>query len=298
MSFHILHILQPGAFLAKERGFLICRPPEESGKPSRRMALEDIRAIVIAARGVTLSATALAALLEHEAIILHCNEKYQPCGVTAPLPRIVDTTAFLHQSSRPEKLNRWLWDRLLRGKTQNQQGVLKSQNLFSQYLENSLQKKRVDEGTCARKYWQLYFPSIGWGGTSRAQRSDTAPNQRLNYGYTVLATLCHRALLVHGLSPLLGVGHLPRFRSAPLVYDLMEPYRPFVDRLLARFMMGADLSAEAWARRVGAGLREERVTHERYHLKLMDAIDKSAASLARSYRDLTAGPLWLPELSS
>jgi CRISPR-associated protein Cas1 len=299
MSHHVLHILQHGSMIGRERGFLTCKPPKESGLPERKMPLEDIRALVIAARGVTLSATAIAALLEQEAIILHCNEKYEPCGVTAPLPRIIDLKAFLNQSSRPARLNRQLWQRLLVDKTRNQQEVLRHQDLFSAYLERALKNRQIDEGNCARKYWQLYFPSIGWGGTRRDRTLDTPPNRMLNYGYTVLATLCHRALLVHGLNPLLGVGHLPRYRSSPLVYDLMEPYRPFVDCLLAEYMASpGEIGSEQWSRFIGARLRDHRVRHEKFSLKLMDAIDKSASSLSRFYADLNPEPLWIPELAA
>lgn len=298
MSHHILHVVQHGAVLAKDRGFLTCKPPADSGKLERRMPIEDIRAVIIAARGVTLTSNAIGALLESEAIILHCNEKYEPCGVTAPLPRIVDVRTFSNQTSRPARLNQQLWNRLLLGKTRNQQGVLQRQEQFSAYLERALKAKKVDEGNCARKYWQLYFPAIGWGGSTRDRKLDTPPNRMLNYGYTVLATLCHRSLLVHGLSPLLGVGHLPRYRSSPLVYDLMEPYRPFVDRLLAEFMTGADISTERWVRFIGGELRDHRVQHEKFSLKLMDGIDKSASSLARCYADLSAEPLWLPSLAA
>jgi CRISP-associated protein Cas1 len=79
----------------------------------------------------------------------------------------------------------------------------------------------------------------------------------LNYGYTVLAALCHRSLLIHGLTPALGVKHMPRYRSTPLVFDLMEPFRP---------------------------------------LKLMDAIDSVASSMARSYSAKSVEPFWVPEL--
>lgn len=299
MSHHILHILQHGSMIGKDRGFLTCRPPKECDQTERRMPLEDIRAVVIAARGVTLSATAISALLEQEAIILHCNEKYEPCGVTAPLPRIVDLKVFLNQSSRPVRLNQALWHQLLTDKTRNQQSVLQHQELFSTHLENALKRKRIDEGNCARRYWQLYFPSIGWGGTRRDRTLDTPPNRMLNYGYTVLGTLCHRALLVHGLNPLLGVGHLPRFRSSPLVYDIMEPYRPFVDCMLAEFMtQPGEITPELWARFIGSHLKDLRVQHERFSLKLMDAIDKSASSLARCYADLDPSPLWIPKVAA
>jgi len=120
----------------------------------------------------------------------------------------------------------------------------------------------------------------------------------LNYGYTVLATLCHRALLVHGLSPLLGVGHVARYRSEPLVYDLMEPYRPVVDMILAEFLAGEEISEQAWCRRIGTDLRDRRVRHSRYSLKLMDAVDKSASSLARCYSHSSVEPLWIPRLAA
>ena len=38
------------------------------------------------------------------------------------------------------------------------------------------------------------------------------------------------------------------------------------------------------------------MAHERYSLKLMDAIDASASSLARSYAEKAAEPFWVPEL--
>ena len=298
MSYHVLHILQHGALLGKDRGCLTCRPPAGADWAEKIMPLEDIRAVVIAARGVTLTSSAISALLEAEAIILHCNEHYEPCGVTAPLPRIIDTRTFLNQTSRPARLNHSIWNRLLLGKTRNQLEVLKQHEQFSAYLERALKNKKVDEGNCAREYWQLYFPSIGWAGTRRDRRLNTPPNRMLNYGYTVLATLCHRALLIHGLNPLLGVGHMPRYRSAPLVYDVMEPYRPFVDCLLAEFMTSADITEEKWARFIGGKLRDHRVHHDRFSLKLMDALDKSASTLARCYSDLSADPLWVPVVAA
>jgi CRISPR-associated protein Cas1 len=112
----------------------------------------------------------------------------------------------------------------------------------------------------------------------------------------VLSALCHRGLLVHGLLPQLGVFHKPRFRSEPLVYDLMEAFRPAVELMLAEFMLEPDVSMKAWAKKVGTELRERRVQHQAYTLKLMDAIDASANSLARAYEEMSVQPFWVPEL--
>lgn len=115
-------------------------------------------------------------------------------------------------------------------------------------------------------------------------------------GYAVLSALCHRSLLVHGLLPQLGVHHKPRYRSDPLVYDLMEPFRPAVELMLAEFMTEPDVSMKAWSKKVGTDLRDRRVTHGTYTLKLMDAIDASANSLARAYAAQSASDFWVPEL--
>ena len=295
MSFHILHIFHHGVVLGKEHGFITCKVDK---KEVGRIPHEDLRAVIIAARGVTLTSNFVSAVLETNGVILHCNESYEPCGITAPLSRVVDTKAYLNQIARPKALNTRLWNRLLRGKTVNQSRVLAKMDKRSPHLEVALRSGDIHEGNCAKRYWQLYFPSIGWLGTSRDRKENTAPNQMLNYGYTVLGALCHRSLLVHGLTPALGVFHGTRYRSLPLVYDLMEPFRPMVDMMLAEFMRTEDVTLKAWAKKVGTELRETRMAHDRYSLKLMDAIDVSASSMARCYAALSVEPFWVPEVAA
>lgn len=41
-------------------------------------AIDEHPAVIIAARGVTLSSNFLSGLLETDAIVLHCDERYQP----------------------------------------------------------------------------------------------------------------------------------------------------------------------------------------------------------------------------
>jgi CRISPR-associated protein Cas1 len=295
MGYHILHVFQHGAMLGKERGFITCKG---SDGQERRLPHEDLRAVIIAARGVSMSSNFVAGVIEEDGIILHCNESYQPCGITAPLQRVIDSRAFIHQCERPVRLNEKLWNKMLRGKTLNQTKVLDRWDLKSAHLDRALTSREIDEGNCAKRYWQLYFPSIGWSATRRDRKENTAPNQMLNYGYTVLAALCHRSLLVHGLLPALGVHHTTRYQSDPLVYDLMEPFRPIVDCLLAEFMREEDVSMKAWCKKIGNELRERRVQHERFSLKLLDAVDASASSLTRSYAEQDAGLFWAPVLEA
>lgn len=293
MSHHVVHVLHHGAVLARERGFMVCRAPDA---PERRLPLDDLRAVVVAARGVTLTSSFLSSVLERNVIVLHCDEHYRPCGWTAPLPRVVDLRAFQRQISRPRRLNDAFWHEILRVKTANQVRVLGQKGLRCSHLETALRFNRLDEANCARRYWQLYFPAIGWTATKRDRRENTPPNQMLNYGYAVLAALCHRSLIVHGLLPQLGVHHKPRYRAEPLVYDLMEPFRPVVELLLAEFLEGPDTDMKAWARKVGTELRQRRLKFGRYWLRLVDALDAAANSLARAYAEGSARLFHLPEL--
>jgi CRISP-associated protein Cas1 len=177
VSYHVLHVLQHGSLLSKDRGFLVC---ESEGRPSRKLPFEDVRAVVIAARGVTLTSNFVSAILDSNGIILHCDESYQPCGISVPLARIVDLKSFQNQTAQPARLNANLWQRMLHYKTRNQHGVLAARKLNSPHLERAMKSKFVDEANCAKRYWQLYFPSIGWISTGRDRKEQTPPNQMLN----------------------------------------------------------------------------------------------------------------------
>ena len=296
MSHHVLHIFQHGSFIGRERGFLICRPPEQEEK---RLPIDDIRAVVVAARGVTLSASALSALLERDAIVLHCDEHYQPCGWSCPINRVTDLSAFDSQVRRPAPFNARIWKKMLRTKTENQTRVLAALHTHSPRLAHALRTNEINEADCAKHYWSLFFPALGYDQTRRNEKEQSSPNLLLNYGYAVLATLCHRGLLVHGLLPQLGVHHKPRYRSVPLVYDLMEAFRPMVDLFLANFAKEHDsLDLPLWAKTIGAGLKNMRVKKASCTLKLLDAVDSAASSLARAYASGQSNLFWLPEIPS
>lgn len=52
----------------------------------------------------------------------------------------------------------------------------------------------------------------------------------LNYGYAVLESQVRIAIAEAGLDPTIGYLHANAPGRATLVFDLMEPYRPVVDR--------------------------------------------------------------------
>jgi CRISP-associated protein Cas1 len=61
-------------------------------------------------------------------------------------------------------------------------------------------------------------------------------NAMLNYAYSVLERQVRIVTVRHGLDLMVGYLHVCRPGRVALVYDLMEPLRPRVDRLVLHFV--------------------------------------------------------------
>lgn len=85
------------------------------------------------------------------------------------------------------------------------------------------------EARAAVYYWKSLFGHIP--DFIRA-RDGVAPNNLLNYGYAILRAIVARSLVASGLLPTLGIHHHNRYNAYCLADDIMEPYRPYVDRLV------------------------------------------------------------------
>lgn len=83
------------------------------------------------------------------------------------------------------------------------------------------------EGVAAKIYWEKLF-----GRDFIREREGDAPNNLLNYGYTILRAAVARALIGSGLFPAFGIFHRNRYNAFPLADDIMEAYRPFVDKIV------------------------------------------------------------------
>jgi CRISPR-associated protein Cas1 len=96
------------------------------------------------------------------------------------------------------------------------------------------------EGRAAACYWKNLFGHIkGF----RRDREGVPPNNLLNYGYAILRAVVARSLVGSGLLPTLGIHHHNRYNAYCLADDIMEPYRPYVDKLVAEIVdSGADIT--------------------------------------------------------
>ena len=70
-------------------------------------------------------------------------------------------------------------------------------------------------------------------------------NSLLNYGYAIVRAMTARAIVAGGLHPSLGIHHRNQYNSLNLADDLMEPFRPWVDSIVAKLAYNENTEVNA-----------------------------------------------------
>ncbi|MDR1774292.1 MAG: type II CRISPR-associated endonuclease Cas1 [Clostridioides sp.] len=298
MSYHIIHILNHASRLSVDRGCLVCDIPQ---KASKRIPLEDILAVIVAAKGVSFSAECLAALLRHNSVVLHCDHNYKPIGKTVGLHRVVHNELLDNQIYQDIFFLRQIWDEIILAKIKNQAYVLNHISA-NHKLWTYIKDGNLDEGNAARHYWKHYFKKFGRlsAGYRDTKGAEDPVNGMLNYGYAVIAAMVNRLLLAHGFNPAIGIYHKYRFRSDPLVYDIMEPLRPFCDFILLRFRQShMRKQIDEWVKFAAKDIISLRINvFGSKNINFNLAIERYITSFALCFRGKTLDNLYIPSLNT
>ena len=194
-------------------------------------AFEDIQTVIIDNCSVSMTVPLLNRLSQNGISVVFCNEKHSPQSMLMDLEaNSCQTKYFRKQTEVSQPLKKQIWKQIVEHKIRNQSHLL--DELFS--CGDLLQKyystvKSGDatnrEAVAANVYWKKLF-----GSDFIRERFGQPPNNMLNYGYALLRSAIARALMDSGLMPIIGIFHRNYFNSFPLADDVMEPYRPYVDR--------------------------------------------------------------------
>lgn len=255
----------------------------------RTIPIEDIGVVVLDNKQITLTHGLMEALLENNCALITCNSDRMPCGLMLPLEsNTLQSERFQAQIEASVPLKKQLWQQTIQEKIINQAYVLKSTR--NQVVKNMLAWSKIVksgdsdnlEGRAAAYYWANMFPHIP--GFCRG-REGIPPNNLLNYGYAVLRAVIARALVASGLLPTLGIHHHNRYNAYCLADDIMEPYRPFVDKLVVEMTdKGGDsqeITKEAKIQLLKIPVLDVVINGQRS--PLMIAAQQTTASLAKCY---------------
>lgn len=197
--------------------------------------IEDIGFIVLDNHQITITHGLLDSLLENNTAIITCNKSHMPSGLFMPLEANDEQSQkFKAQIEASEPLKKQLWAQTVIAKIKNQALVLKERKVNINNMITWAKKVRSGdpdnyEGRAAAYYWKNFFPMIP---NFIRDRYGEPPNNLFNYGYAILRAIIARSLVGSGLLPILGIHHSNKYNAYCLADDIMEPYRPFVDRVI------------------------------------------------------------------
>ena len=134
------------------------------------------------------------------------------------------------------------------------------------------------EAEAARRYWPLLLGSAFHRDTDAG-----GINGLLNYGYAVLRAGIARAVMGAGLHPGFGLMHSNRSNPMVLIDDLMEPFRPMVDREVRRIVAAGASEVDTETKRILARIMVLDVATNVGLSPLMTCAERLAQSLARAF---------------
>lgn len=215
---------------------------------TRTVPIEDLGIVVLDNKRITITQGLMEALLDNNIAILTCSSSHMPIGLMLPMAMnsvLVERWTCQLESSLP--LKKQLWQQTVQQKIRNQAALLSSRRnvVVKNMLAWASDVKSGDsdnlEGRAAAYYWKNAFPTID--SFTRGQDGDY-PNALLNYGYAILRAIVARALTSTGLIVQLGIHHHNKYNAYCLADDVMEPYRPYVDKVVMDIVDNSEPSDE------------------------------------------------------
>lgn len=254
----------------------------------KTIPIEDTGIVILDNKQITITQGLMEALLENNCALITCDSKRMPTGLMLPLAgNTIQTERFKSQIEASLPLKKQLWQQTIEAKISNQAAVLKyvtgePQNNMLKWA-GSVKSGDTEnmEARAAVYYWKTVFDDEFF---TRDNDSD-GRNGLLDYGYAILRAIVARALVGAGLIPTLGIHHHNRYNAYCLADDIMEPYRPYVDKLVLDILEEdscATISQSVKTKLLGLPVTEVVINEHRSPLML--AVSQTVSSLVKCYR--------------
>ncbi|MBU6207922.1 MAG: type II CRISPR-associated endonuclease Cas1 [Alphaproteobacteria bacterium] len=294
MAWRGVHISQPARLKYRDRQLVV---DQDEGSVS--LSVEDIAWLILDTPQISLTGSLLSALAGAGVAMIVPDDKHHPAGVLLPFHQHHAQAYIAHaQVGMSLPLKKRLWQSIIVSKINNQAALLdelgreRGQGLRAMAGRVGSGDPDNIEAQAARAYWSTLFTKF-----TRSDESDRR-NALLNYGYAVVRAAIARACVASGLLPAFGLHHASKANAFNLVDDLIEPFRPFVDRCAhARALdtEGEELTVDD--RRHMANILNDTAMIGGERLTMLAATEASAMSLVRAIEHSSAVLLQLPEFA-
>lgn len=223
-------VIESPCKLSYKGGYMVVRKEDDAAK----VHLSEITSVILQTNQVYVSAYLLSELAKAKISFIVADEKHNPIGQYLPLYGAHNTSKRIgEQIEWSEPAKKRVWQRVVRDKIAHQARVLTARGCEAEgdILSSLVAEVRSGDTTnreahAARVYFRALF------GETFSRDDDTPTNAALNYGYGVLLSAVNREIVARGYLTQCGICHRSEFNQFNLSCDLMEPFRPIVDRLV------------------------------------------------------------------
>lgn len=202
------------------------------------IAIVDMAVLIIDTVQVELTAGVVRELAQSDVAVIVTDSRHYPVALLAPVKAHTHTVRRQKlQAGLPQAFADLIWATTISAKLRNQAKFLSAQGAMAplarlERMAASIQPGDPEnfEAQGAKLYWKDVFKD---SFKRTKQDAPDARNAALNFGYAILRGLFSRYIAIAGLSPVFGFGHSNFENPCCLVDDLIEPFRPCVDALVA-----------------------------------------------------------------
>lgn len=230
-------------------GYLVVRKTDET----RKIHLSEISSIILQDTQVYISAYLLSELAKSKISLVVSDEKCSPIGQYVPLYGAHNASKRVaEQLAWSEPIKKRVWQQVVKEKIRQQALLLGEQecSVQSRMLMDGMAEVRSGD-TTNREAWaaRVYFAALF--GKEFSRDAEMPLNAALNYGYAVLLSMVSREIVARGYLTQCGICHRNEYNQFNFACDLMEPFRPLVDR---EVIAGLGVSFDAEMRRRLGGM--------------------------------------------
>ncbi len=265
------------------------------GGESVSVPSEELSAVVLESRKSTITTAALDHLGAVCPVYI-CDERHLPSAMLHGFHRHSRQLSRLRlQLSISKPLQKQLWKRIVQQKIHNQAAVL---DLHPQAddvdLTSMVERVRSGdteniEGQAAWRYFVALF------GVDFTRTKECTTNAALNYGYAIVRGAITRYLVAVGLQPSVGIHHHSQLNAFNLADDIIEPFRPYVDKLVVSNQNYYESLHPQYKNEL-IELLSTRVHIGEKQYQLQHAIEITVDSLVRSFAENDPDQLQVPSL--
>lgn len=215
--------------LEMKLNYLVCK-----GEETQRIFLDEISTLIIHSTAVVVTTALLSELVKRNIKVVFCNEKHNPVAELMPYHGSYNNALKLKQQLGWSKnIKQMVWTEIVAKKIINQAKHLRFLKKFEEadkMIDYAEQVELNDESNREGHAAKLYFATL----FSKDWNRDCGDfySKALNYGYTVLLSTFNREIIKMGYLTQLGIWHENQFNDFNLSCDLIEPFRPIVDRIV------------------------------------------------------------------